>query len=75
MARATIHVNLKKCIGCKKCMDACFTDVFRFDEARNKIIAKYPDECEWCLICETQCPNDCIKVIPIKPVYVPYPFD
>ena len=75
MARATIEIDLEKCVGCKKCMAACFTDVYRYDSQEKKIIPKYIDECEVCLVCEMQCPVNCIKIVPIVPTYFPYPFD
>jgi NAD-dependent dihydropyrimidine dehydrogenase PreA subunit len=74
MARAIIEINTQECVGCKKCMNACTTDVYRYDADNKKIVPEYPDECEWCLICEVQCPKACIRVIPEKPVYVPDPF-
>ena len=69
-----IKIDAEKCIGCKKCMQACFTDVFRYDEKEKKCIAAYPQECEWCLICEEQCPSQCIFVEPVIPVSIPDPF-
>jgi len=62
-----IVIDAEKCIGCKKCIRACATDVLRFDEETKKAVAAYPQECEWCLICEEQCPVDCIYVVPKIP--------
>ena len=67
----SITINTETCIGCKKCMQTCFTYVFRYDEQTKKAVAAYPEECEWCLICEEQCPTDSIFVEPLLPVYIP----
>lgn len=69
-----IKIDKESCIGCKKCMNACFTDVFRYDEKEKKVIAAYPEECEWCLICEEQCPKQCIFIEPKIPVQIPEAF-
>ena len=74
MARVNIMIDHEQCIGCKRCMDACFQDVLRMDPESKKMTAQYPDECEFCLICEEQCPKDCIRVIPVTPWYIPDPF-
>jgi NAD-dependent dihydropyrimidine dehydrogenase PreA subunit len=62
-----ITIDTEKCVGCKKCVKACATDVLRFDETTEKAVAAYPQECEWCLICEEQCPVNAIYVKPKIP--------
>lgn len=53
-----------KCIGCKKCIKACFVDVLRWDDEANHPVAKYPEECAVCTWCMIECPKDVIDVIP-----------
>lgn len=59
-----IKINKKNCAGCKKCVESCFMDVIRWDEKAKKPIAAYPEDCQWCLFCEDNCPKQCIEVIP-----------
>lgn len=74
MARAKIIINQDECIGCKRCVNACNVDALRLNEETKKAEAKYIDECEFCLICEEQCPKQCIRVEPIMPIYLPNPY-
>lgn len=62
-----IKIDLSNCIGCKKCVDACFVDVIVWDEQNKRPIAKYPEECATCNWCELKCPENCIEVIPHYP--------
>ena len=62
-----IKIDLDSCTGCKSCMNACFLDVVRWDEAEEKPVAAYPEDCVWCLACEVGCPEQCIEVIPNIP--------
>jgi NAD-dependent dihydropyrimidine dehydrogenase PreA subunit len=55
-----INIDLDNCVGCKSCMNACFVDVIRWDEANEKPIIAYPEDCVWCLACELACPEQCI---------------
>ena len=59
-----IKIDLDLCTGCKKCMDACFVDVIRWNESEDIPIAAYPDDCQICTVCEKVCPVDAIEVIP-----------
>jgi NAD-dependent dihydropyrimidine dehydrogenase PreA subunit len=70
----TIRIDLEKCIGCKKCYQACHVDVIRFDEKAKKPYAKYPEECATCNWCELICPAKAIYVYPGNPVYIPEPY-
>lgn len=67
MAKVKIEFNRDTCIGCKKCVDTCFLNVFTFDAGEKKAKPQYPEDCIWCLLCEENCPKDCIKVIPEIP--------
>jgi NAD-dependent dihydropyrimidine dehydrogenase PreA subunit len=62
-----IKFNLDECKSCKSCMKACFADVIRWDDAEDKPVAAYTDDCVWCLACEEACPVNCIEVIPNIP--------
>jgi len=46
----------EKCIGCKKCIDACIAHAISFDEDRKK-----PIVCRHCGLCAKFCPHDCLK--------------
>jgi NAD-dependent dihydropyrimidine dehydrogenase PreA subunit len=62
-----IDIDLDKCKGCKICVDACFADVLRWNQADKKPIVAYPEDCVWCLACEAACPTQCIEVVPNIP--------
>jgi NAD-dependent dihydropyrimidine dehydrogenase PreA subunit len=47
--------DLKACIGCRKCIDICPMDVYRFDEAAKKSIIAYPENCQGCGMCFYAC--------------------
>jgi NAD-dependent dihydropyrimidine dehydrogenase PreA subunit len=59
----TIKIDFDECKGCKTCMNACFADVIRWNDADKKPVVAYPEDCVWCLACEANCPVDCIEVI------------
>jgi NAD-dependent dihydropyrimidine dehydrogenase PreA subunit len=59
-----IKIDLEACKGCKTCMNACFADVIRWDDAAKKPVVAYLEDCVWCLACEVGCPAKCIEVIP-----------
>lgn len=61
---AKIEIDEEACKGCKTCVNACFVDVMRWDEAKKKPIAAYQQDCVWCFTCELNCPVHCINVIP-----------
>ncbi len=62
-----IRIDLDKCKSCKTCVNACFVDVLRWNEADKKPVVAYPEDCVWCLACEAACPTQCIEVIPNIP--------
>ena len=62
-----IKINFDNCKGCKTCMNACFADVIRWNEADKQPVVAYPEDCVWCLACEAGCPVQCIEVIPNIP--------
>ncbi len=69
-----ITVDKDVCNGCKRCVQACFNDVIRFDEEENVAVVKYPEECATCNWCELSCPDGAIKVTPVNPVRIPEPY-
>jgi ferredoxin len=54
---ANIEINRDECTSCKTCVDACFVDVLRWDEAEAKPM----------VACELNCPAQCINVVPDMP--------
>lgn len=65
------NVDISKCIGCKKCVNSCPMDVIRFDEASQKAVAKYKNDCVCCYNCELDCPTHAIFVDPKRALPVP----
>jgi len=61
---ANIEINFEECTGCKTCVEACFVDVMRWDDAEGKPMIAYEQDCVWCFTCEINCPVRCIHVIP-----------
>jgi NAD-dependent dihydropyrimidine dehydrogenase PreA subunit len=62
MAMHNITIDDSTCISCRICYKACFVDVIRWDETKNKPVAAYPEDCVHCTYCEALCPKKCIKV-------------
>lgn len=59
-----IKVDLDTCTGCASCYTACWIDVIRWDEARNRPLIAYPEDCVECNYCEISCPSESITVNP-----------
>jgi len=60
----SIIVDVNLCNKCKICVDVCFVNVFKWDEANNVPVAAYPEDCQICCLCELQCPTKAITVVP-----------
>lgn len=62
--------NISACIGCNTCVQTCPTDVIRLDEATNKAVIKYVEDCQICHLCRLYCPVDAITISPEKSIPV-----
>ena len=69
-----IEIDLNTCNGCKKCYKACYVNVFVWDKATKRPVAKYPEECATCSWCELVCEENSIRVIPQNPPSMPEPY-
>jgi NAD-dependent dihydropyrimidine dehydrogenase PreA subunit len=74
MSGVNIQINRDLCTSCKRCFDACFVDVFRWDSQDDRPIAAYPEDCVWCYACEMACPVNCIDVKPAGSRRIPTPY-
>lgn len=52
-----VTLNKDKCIGCKKCLDACVAQAITFDETEKK-----PIICKHCGVCANFCPHGCLSL-------------
>lgn len=68
---AVQKILAEKCVGCRTCVKSCPADVFRYDTARKKAIVAYPQDCQLCLWCVTECPMDAVVLTnePVKPPF------
>ena len=69
--RGEIHVNKDRCKGCGFCVEYCPEDVLELSEEFNvkgyhPPFVKQPDECMYCQLCQTICPEFAIFVTLIK---------
>jgi NAD-dependent dihydropyrimidine dehydrogenase PreA subunit len=69
-----IKIDLSLCNGCKRCYQACFTDVIVWNQVDDTPLVKYPEECATCNWCELSCPDGAVQVIPHNPVRIPEPY-
>lgn len=46
-----------KCIGCRRCVDACIVRAVFFDETTGK-----PIICKHCGVCTRFCPHECLRM-------------
>jgi NAD-dependent dihydropyrimidine dehydrogenase PreA subunit len=60
----TVKIDSQLCTGCQTCVDVCFVDVIRWEEAENLPVAAYPVDCQMCGVCERVCPTGAIELIP-----------
>jgi len=64
------RIDEELCTGCGICMESCSMDVIRMDEDRGKAVARYPEDCSLCALCEIDCPEQAIYVGPSKETLV-----
>jgi len=60
------YIDENLCTGCGICVESCPMDVIRMDEDLNKAVARYPEDCSLCALCEIDCPEQAIHVAPSK---------
>jgi Fe-S-cluster-containing dehydrogenase component len=56
-----VLLKKEKCIGCRKCEDACTVRAVNFDEETKK-----PIICKHCGVCALFCPHNCLLMIESK---------
>lgn len=52
-----VVLKAEKCIGCKKCVDACIVGAVSYDEDEKK-----PIICKHCGACVRFCPHECLRM-------------
>jgi len=60
--RVPVALDANLCTDCRKCLDACPTDVFHLNTQSQRVEALYPRDCHVCFLCVTDCPVGAIKV-------------
>jgi electron transport complex protein RnfB len=64
-ARQRAEIDESRCIGCRKCIDACPVDAIV--GARQLMHTVIGAECSGCALCLPPCPVDCITLTPVAP--------
>ncbi len=59
-----ISIDYEVCSSCENCVKACFVDVLRWDEAEDRPVVAYPEDCVQCNWCELECSTGAIEVVP-----------
>ncbi|MDP2917188.1 MAG: ferredoxin family protein [Dehalococcoidia bacterium] len=59
------------CTGCRICVDRCPMDVLRIDSETGKAFVKYLRDCQGCFLCERECPESAITVMPFFEKRIP----
>jgi electron transport complex protein RnfB len=63
--RTRTVIDETRCIGCRKCLDACPVDAIL--GARKRMHTVIELECNGCGLCLPPCPVDCIVLVPMVP--------
>jgi len=63
-----IHINEERCKGCGICVEVCQTSVLEISDEKNSQgyfvpVARYPDKCISCSLCEMLCPDFAIWIV------------
>ena len=58
------QIDYEYCNGCKACYRNCPSDVFGWDEGKKRPRVDYPGECHYCAVCELECLQLAIEVVP-----------
>jgi NAD-dependent dihydropyrimidine dehydrogenase PreA subunit len=56
------NIDEALCTGCGTCVAQCPMDVFRLE--RSRAVIQYLRDCQSCALCEEECPEGAITVIP-----------
>ena len=59
-------IDNDKCNGCGLCVNYCPTDVIRLNKETKKAYIAYLEDCMTCYNCELDCPQNAVKVHPLK---------
>ncbi len=67
-------IDERLCTGCKVCYDLCPMDVIRMRKRVEKAFVAYKGDCMSCYLCEIECPQEAITVIPARVKEIPLPW-
>ena len=67
-------IDKNLCTGCEICIEKCPMDVIRMDEDTSKAFIAYLSDCQFCFLCERECPEGAIYVSPDRERRIPLPW-
>jgi NAD-dependent dihydropyrimidine dehydrogenase PreA subunit len=65
------RIDTRLCNGCGICIEQCPMDVLRMDKETGKAYIKYLRDCQSCFLCERECPEGAILIMPFFERRVP----